>query len=166
LHTLGVVLMEEGRYSDAVASISRALNLAPEQLIFRMNLGTAYRLMNRTAESERAYRRAVELAGQELARDPRDARTRSHLAFVCARLGDSTRGEAEITQSLALKPKDARVRFMAVATYEALGRREDALELLRTFSSTELADVRRWPDMADLSRDSRFLQLIHPSQTR
>jgi len=166
LHNLGVVLFEQKRYAEAAASILRALSLAPEQLIWRMNLGTVYRLMNRTAESEKAFRRALELAGRELARDPRDGRTRSYLAFVCARLGDATRAETEIEQAQALDPKDPSVRFMAVATYEALGRRTDALKLLGTFSYRELADVNRWPDMADLSHDSRFLQLRHSRQRK
>ncbi len=166
LHNLGVVLIEEGRYSDAVTSILRALHLGPEQSIYRMNLGTAYRLMNRKTESEEAYRLALELAGQEIARDPRDGRTRSHLAFVCARLGDSMRAESEIAQALQTPPNDGRVRFMAVATFEALGRREDTLKILNTFSYTELADVNRWPDMADLSQDSRFLKILASRQTR
>ena len=166
LHTLGVVLMEEGRYTEAAASILRALMLAPEQLIWRMNLGTAYRLTNRKAESGEAYRRALELAEKEIARDPRDGETRSHLAFVCARLGDSKRAESEIAQALQTSPSDATVRFMAVATFEAMGRREDALGLLSTFSYPELADVSRWPDMADLSQNSRFLQILASRQPK
>jgi serine/threonine-protein kinase len=166
LHTLGVVLMEEGKYPDAEASILRALSLGPEQIIWRMNLGTVYRLMNRTAESEQAYRRALELAEKEIAQDPGDGRTRSHLAFVCARLGDSKRAESDIVQALKQAPNDARVRFMAAATFEALGRREATLNLLSSFSSAELADVNRWPDMADLSRDPRLIQLLASRQTR
>jgi tetratricopeptide (TPR) repeat protein len=166
LHTLGIVLMEQGRYLDAAASILRALSLGREQLLWRMNLGTAYRLMNRSAESEAAYRRALELAETEIARDLRDSKTRSHLAFVCARLGFSARAESEIAQALQTSPNDGRVRFMAVATFEALGRRDDALKLLSTFSFSELSDVNRWPDMADLSKDSRFLQLLASRQTK
>ena len=166
LHTLGVVLMEEGNYPDAVSNILRALSLGSEQLIWRMNLGTAYRLMHRKAESEDAYRRALELADKEITRNPRDARTRSHLAFVCARLGDSARAESDIEQALNISPDDGRVRFMAVATFEALDRREEALALLGSFSYSELADVARWPDMADLSQNPRFLQLLASRQTK
>jgi Flp pilus assembly protein TadD len=166
LHTLGVVLMDEGKYSDAAAAILRALSLGPEQLLWQMNLGTVYRLLHQSAPSEHAYRRALELAEKEIARHPEDGRTRSHLAFVCARLGYSTRAESEITQALMQAPKEGRVRFMAAATFEALSRRDETLKLLRTFSHTELADVSRWPDMADLSLDSRFLQLLASSKTK
>ena len=166
LHTLGVVLMEEGNYSEAVTTILRALSLGSEQLIWRMNLGTAYRLMGRKAESDEAYRRALGLAEKEITRDPHDDKTRSHLAFVCARLGDSGRAESEIGQALKTSPTVARVRFMSVATYEALGRRDDSLRVMSDFSYAELADVNHWPDMADLSRDSRFLKLLASRQTK
>jgi Flp pilus assembly protein TadD len=166
LHNLGMVLIEERKYPEAVASVLRALSLAPEQSIWRMNLGTAYRLMNRKPESEQAYRRALELAGQEMARDPRDGRTRSHLAFICARLGDASRAESEIRQAEVLAPDDAQVRFMAVATFEALKRRDDAIKLLSAFSYAELADVNRWPDMADLSQDPRFIKMLAAAKPR
>ena len=166
LHNLGYVLIEEGKYPDAVTSILQALSLAPKQHLYQMNLGTAYRLMNRKAESEEAYRNALELAGQEMDRNPSNGRTRSHLAFVCARLGDSQRAESEIRQARVQSPDDVQVRFMTVATFEALGRREDALKILNTFSYPELADVNRWPDLAELSQDSRFLQLLASRQTK
>src|SRR5208283_3755762 len=63
---LGVVFMEEEKYPEAVASFLQALTLAPDRLLCRMNLGTAYRLMNRNMESEQAYRRALELAEKEI----------------------------------------------------------------------------------------------------
>jgi eukaryotic-like serine/threonine-protein kinase len=166
LHNLGLVLMEEIRYPEAAVCILRALRLAPEQLIWLMNLGTAYRLMNNWGESEKAYRRALDLGDKEIARDPRNGITRSYLAFVCARLDDRKRAESEIAQALQMSPNDGKVRFMAAATLEAIGHREDTLKLLSTFSDTELADVNRWPDMADLSRDPRFLQLLASRQIK
>jgi tetratricopeptide (TPR) repeat protein len=166
LHSLGVVLIEEQRYQEAAACILRALKVGPEMALWRMNLGTAYRLMNLTAESEKVYRQALELAETQIAKDLRDSKTRSHLAFVCARLGNSTRAASEIEQALRTSPDDASVRFMAAATFEALGRRDDTLRLLTTFSYTELADVNRWPDMADLSHDPRFLKILASRQPK
>src|SRR5271165_1262479 len=166
LNTLAVVLLEEGKNQEAADNISRALNLGPETLLLRMNLGTAYRLMNRIAESLVAFQGALELGENEIARNPLDGATHSQLAFVCARLGDATRAESEIAQALRWSPDDATVHFQVVASFEAMGRRDDALKLLSTCSYAELADVNRWPDMADLSRDSRFLQLLTARQTR
>ena len=161
LHDLGVVLMDQGKYSESLTYISRAVDLAPKHLLWRMNLGTVYHLLKLKTESDEAYRRALDLAGQEMARDPRDGKTRSYLAFICARLGDAKRAESEIGQALQTSATDSDVRFMAVATFDALGRRDEAFEkVLNAVSYEELLDVSRWPDLADLSRDPRFLQLL------
>ncbi len=157
---LGLAFMEEGRYSDAVASYLQVLGLAPNLLVVRMNLGTAYWLMSQKVESRKAYRRARELAEKQIANDPSDGLTRSYLAYICARLGDSPRAESEIAQAQAQSPNDADVRFMAVATFEALDRRADSLEILGAVPYEELRDVKGWPGLADLSRDPRFIQLL------
>jgi hypothetical protein len=65
-----------------------------------------------------------------------------------------------------MSPNDADVHFMAAATYEAMNRREDTLKVLSALPYAELADVRRWPDMADLLQDSRFLQLMDSRQIK
>jgi eukaryotic-like serine/threonine-protein kinase len=166
LLNLGGVLIKEEKYPDAVAAILRALSLAPGQSIYLMDLGTAYRLNHRKSESEQAYRRARDLAENEMKHDPSNGRTRSRLAFVCAQLGESKRAEFEIDQALVLSPNDAQARFMAVATFEALHHRKKSLELLSALSYAELADVSRWPDLADLSKDSRFLELLASRQTK
>jgi tetratricopeptide (TPR) repeat protein len=166
LHTLGVVLLEEKEYEEAADNIRQALSLGPERPLWRMNLGTAYRLLGRQAESEEAFHRALNLTEKELGRDLRDGETRSYQAFVCARLGDPERAESEITQALQTSPNSGRVRFMAAATYEALHHREDTLRLLSTFSYSELADLNRWPDLADLSRSPRFLELLASRQPK
>lgn len=161
LHTLGIVLMDEGWYENAAECISRALTLGPETSLWRMNLGTVYRLMGRKPDSQKEYRRALVLAEQEMTRGPRDGKIRSYLAFLSARLGDPNRAESEIKQAQAMSPADdASVRFMTAATLEAMGRRDDAIKLLTSFSYSELGDVSRWPDMAGLSHDSRFLALL------
>ncbi|NUN01151.1 MAG: protein kinase [Bryobacteraceae bacterium] len=160
LHTLGYVLMCQGRDREAIPFISRALGGWPERYLWWMNLGIVYRRVNLTAESRRANLRGLELAEKEIARNPRNGSTRAHLAYLCARLGDRRRAESEILQSLQLSPNDGDVRFAAVATYEALGRRDNALSILQSAPYEVLADVSRWPDVAGLHKDIRFLRLL------
>ena len=166
LHTLGVVLMDQGRDLEAAQYISQALTVGPERYLWWMNLGTAYRRANLSPESKRAYQRGMELAETELRKNPRSAYVKSHLAFLCARLGDSSRADSEIAQALELSPNDADTLWMAAATYDALGRREAALAVLSSAPTEVIADVNRWPDMADLHQDSRFLQLLASRQIK
>jgi Flp pilus assembly protein TadD len=160
LHTLGLVLMYQGRDHDAIPYLLRALSVGPERYLLWMNVGIAYRRVNLTAESERANRRGLELAEAEMRKNPRSGYVRSFLAYLCARLGDRRRAESEIAQALQLSPNDADVRWASATTYEALGRRDDTLAILSACSHEELAIMSRFPDLADLDRDPRFIQLL------
>ena len=165
-HTLGVVLMYQGRDREAIQYITRALSLGPERHLWWMNLGTAYRRMNLIADSERANRRGLELAEADLSKNPRSGYSRSHLAYLYARLGDKPRAVTEIVQALQLSPNDADVVFMTAATYEALDLRDDTLALLKDAPGAVIADVGRWPDMLDLRKDPRFLKLLASRQNK
>ena len=163
LNTLGSVLMYEGRDQEAVPYFTRALSRFPEQYLWWMNLGTVYRRLNLPTDAKRANRRALELADIEIKNNPRSAYTRSCLAYLSAWLGDHTRAESEIVQALRLEPGDSMTLRMAVKTYEALRRRDDALAVLSTSPRDVLADVARYPDLADLQQDPRFQKLFASS---
>jgi Flp pilus assembly protein TadD len=102
----------------------------------------------------------LQAAEIETAKNPRKGQVRSFLAYFCATLGERGRAGSEIAQALQLSPNSADTQWMAVLTYESLGRREDALAVLSTSSSEMLADMDRWPDLAYLRQDSRFKELL------
>jgi tetratricopeptide (TPR) repeat protein len=152
--------MYQGRDREAIPYLLRALHAGPERYLWWMNLGIAYRRVNLPAESGRANRRGLELAEAELSRNPRNGYVRSFLAYLCTQLGERKRAESEIAQALQQSPNDGNTRWPAVMTYEALGRREDSLAILSASSYEVIADMSRYPDLADLHKDSRFLQLL------
>lgn len=160
VHALGMVLMYQSRDQDAIPYFLRATQLSPDRYLSWMDLGMCYRRTNRPAEAARANQRGLELAEVEMAKNPRDGYVRSFLAYLCARTGDRRRAESEIAQALQLSPNDADTRWMAALTYEALGRRDATLGVLAASPSELLADLSRWPDVADLHKDSRFLDLL------
>ena len=166
LHALGYVLMYEGKDQEAIPYIARALSLGPDRYLWWINLGIAYRRTNRQAESDRASRRALELAEKEMTQDPRNGKIRSHLAYICARLGDPQRAASEIAQAMQLSPNDPDTSWVAAVTYEALGQRENTLAVLKGSPEGVLADLSRWPDVADLHKDPRFLQLLASHQLK
>jgi Flp pilus assembly protein TadD len=108
----------------------------------------------------------LELVEKEMTQDPRDGKIRSHLAYLCARLGDPQRAASEIAQALQLSPNDADTRWVAAVTYEALGDRENTLAVLNASPEGVLADLSRWPDVADLHKDPRFLELLASHQLK
>jgi eukaryotic-like serine/threonine-protein kinase len=156
LGTLAADLMYEGKDQDAIPFLLRAIRQSPSESLWWMDLGIAYGRANLPAESQRAFERAVEETEKVMARDPRDGVVRSRLAFLCARLRDRNRAESEIAQALQLSPESNVARETAVWTYDALGKRDDALAILRTSGDDVLMDVARWPELAELRKDSRF----------
>lgn len=166
LHTLGLVLMYQGRDLEAIPYITQALSRWPERHLWWMNLATSYRRQNLITDSEKANRRGLYLAEKEMTHDPRNGTIRSHLAYLCASLGDRSRAESEISQALQLSPNDAGTRWWAAVTYEALGRRDATIALLSASPGELLAELSRWPDLADLHKDSRFKELLGYHQSR
>ncbi len=160
LVTLAMALMYQGKDQEAIPSLVRAVQQSPNESLWWMDLGIAYRRANRQQESDRAFRQGLEQAKKAMERDPRDGVVRSRLAFLLARLGDRKRAESEIAQALQLSPESDVTRGAAVWTYEALGQREDALSVLKASPDDVLLDAARWPNLAELHQDSRFQQLL------
>ena len=66
----------------------------------------------------------------------------------------------EIEQALQLSPADADTRWLAALTWEAMGRREAALDVLKSLPPDALADLNRWPDTEGLRKHVRFSELL------
>ena len=160
LGNLALALMYQGRDREAIPFLVRALSQSSSESLWWLDLGIAYGRANLPRESQMAFRRGLEEAEKAMARDPRNGVVRSRLAFLSARLKDRNRAQTEIAQALQLTPESNVTQGAAVWTYEALGQRDNALAILRTSSDDVLLDAARWPDLADLHRDSRFQQLL------
>ena len=166
LFLLGHVLMYESRDQEAIPYISQALDRDADRYLWWMNVGIAYRRVNQLADSERATQRGLTLAEKELTRDPRNGQVRSHLAYLCARLGNRSRAESEVAQALQLSPDDAETRSASALTYEALGERDNTIGVLSASPNGVISDLNHWPDVADLRADPRFQQLLASRQIK
>jgi tetratricopeptide (TPR) repeat protein/TolB-like protein len=166
LYALARALIYEGREPEAVPHLKSALSLSPKRFTLWLELGNCYRRMNQSAEATKAYRRALELAEAEMAGNPKSSETRSFVAYLCARLADRRRAESEIAQALQLSRGVADVQGMAALTYEALDLRDSTLNVLSAAPRELLADLSRWPDVADLQKDPRFIQLLASHQLK
>ena len=68
--------------------------------------------------------------------------------------------ETNAAQAIREEPTNSTICFLAVLTYEAIGDRSQTLALLREAPAAVTADINRWPEVADLHSDSRFLELL------
>jgi serine/threonine-protein kinase len=160
LNNLSVVLRYQGRDEEAVQVLYRALKIGADDPRLRLNLGNALRRIGRTQEARDNFQRANSLARAALLHDPRNATARAQLAFTMVRLGSPSLAADEALQAVRLASSQYSVLFWAIMTLEAAGRRADALPLLAAASYEQLRDLRRQPDLADFSRDTRFLAIL------
>lgn len=159
LHSLGVLHIYQNREREAISLIRQSLAIGPEVSLHWLNLGIAYQRAGFDSQAQVAFRNGTELAQSELAANPRNALVRTHLANLCARRKDFSRAQSEIAQALQQAPNNVDVLFMAALAYEALGMRDQTLALLSKAPLSVIQDLNRWPDMADLHKDPRFIKL-------
>jgi len=166
---LGQTLMYEGKDQEAVPFLERAATMKSQpggtkRYTPLMYLGIAYRRLNLGNKAKEANRRGLEMAAADLI-NPRVGVVLSYVAYFDAALGDRQHAETEITKALGLSNRSL-TRWNAVLSYETLGLREKTLGLLSTSTREQLADVNRWPDLADLQANPRFIQLNAIHQLR
>ncbi len=162
---LGFVLMLEGRDEEAIACYRRALASAPWTDIVWLNLGISYARSGQSAEATQAFRQSLDLTEKKnLQRDPRDGTSRARTAYIYARLRDKDRALDQIAEALQFSPNDRDTRAWAIETYEILGLRDQALNILSASPGNMvrgmLEELIHFPGMADLIRDSRFTGML------
>jgi len=158
-YQLATILMYEQKDAEAIRYLLDALRDDAGDAAFLAQLAIAERHLGRLAESKKTAQRGLALVERQLVENPRDAGARSLLGYFCAQLGQRDRAQSETQQAFQLDPSNLNVRWLAVATYEALGMRADALAVLHDAPPEMLADLKRWPDLADLTTDTRFIEL-------
>lgn len=149
--------------------MTRALELFEEASRVRENHEALYfaaqtlSALERSAEAQAAYRRALPVIARHLELNPDDARACTMAAVCCSRLGERTRGLEWARQATAVDPEDAGVCYNVACLLALEGEKDDAMEHLQR--ATRVGFARRdWiehdPDLESLRDDPRFLELI------
>ncbi len=160
LNSMGAMRAYQKKDEEAVAYYERAVALDPSEYVYQENLADSYRRLGRKRDANAAYRKALDLALAALNENPRLGYDRGFVAYISARLGDRKRAEDEIAQALQLSPGETKVIRNAVLTYEVLGERDRAIQVLGGAPPELLHELDRQPDLADFIQDSRFKQLV------
>jgi len=159
LNNMGAMRAYQGRDGEAVAYYKRAIAIDPTSYISVENLADSQRRLGRVHDARVAYRKAMDIALLALEQDPRKGYERGYVAYISARLGDRKRAENEIAQALQMSRGETKVIRHAVLTYEALGERDRAIQVLNGAKSELLQELARHPDLSAFRNDSRFKQL-------
>jgi serine/threonine-protein kinase len=159
---LGFCYFLRRQYADAVPWFEKATELQPKDDKLWRNLGDAYgRVPALASKSATVYGRAITLAQQRLALNPRSADALSALALYYAKAGDRANAlaNARKAQDLALS-SDMYLRL--ADTYEILGERDQALQSVASGVAHGLGpkQIEQDLDLESLTRDSRYKNLL------
>jgi serine/threonine-protein kinase len=162
---LGTSLFARGDYIGAVRAFEHAVSGAagnPHNYLLWANLADAQRWVAASApDARRSYRHAVELLAPLLARTPRNPTFLSRMALYQAHLGEREAALAGARQAAALAPRSPDVQFRVALASELAGERDAALASIERAAALgyPLNAIGTEPDLLNLRRDARFLQL-------
>jgi serine/threonine-protein kinase len=160
---LGTYYYERGRYAEAARAFERAANLSPNDYRVWRNLGAAlYWAPGERPNAAGAYKRAVPLAEQARAVNPREPALLAQLADAYAMLGRVREARDTAGALERLKPDNANTLFDLASVYEEIGDRGAALTWLKRAMDAGYSRERieRSPGLAGLRADPRYGQLV------
>jgi len=159
---LGTAYYGIRRYREAATAYEQAIRLDPKQYASWGNLGEAYYYGGSKAQAMPAYRKASEMAAEELKVNPQDPDLLSDLASYHSMLGERDQALSCLEQSLRYGHNDKGILLNASVVHNQLGETGLALEWLsKALQQGYPADkVRDLPDFANLAGNSRFQELV------
>jgi tetratricopeptide (TPR) repeat protein len=163
---LGTSYFAAHKFADAAAAYEQATKLDPRQYVTWGNLGAALYYGGKKDEAMQAYRKAAELAGEELQVNPRDPDVLSDAAEYYAMLGDRKQALLSLGKSLQYGHSERELLYTAAQVYNELGETGLALEWLTRavqagYSPTKIRD---FPAFQNLSNNPHFQELVGPPQ--
>jgi len=165
---LGFVYALNNRDADAVVAYRAAADKEPLTPVIWRNLGDAYSRLNRRRDATASYQTAVRLLEKQLSTNHRDVGAIAMLALCEAKLGHQSVAEHRAAEAFVLQPNDREVLYKRAAVYAIIGKREQALEALRSAidSGYDRALARDDVDLAPLRSSAKFEALVGTATQR
>jgi tetratricopeptide (TPR) repeat protein len=159
---LGTYLYFQGKYPEAERAFDRAVELNANSYLRWGNLADAVRMTAPGSEKmHQSYRRAIQLAEQELAKRPADPSVRSSLALYLARDGQPERALVELDRVLSQTKLPPQVLFNATLVAELANQRARSMKLLAQAlgAGFGLREISAEPDLVKLRADPEYHKL-------
>jgi len=164
LNNLAWVYMYEGRLDEAAKTLEQAVQAPGADSMHWSNLARVYRWSKRRAQARTTYAIAIKRAHTEIGVNPQSAKnqTRANLASMLAETSKPSEALAEMASALERAPTDVSVLFRSAVVHELTGDRVGALKALEAAARGHYSplEIRRYPDLAELRKDPRFLSMI------
>lgn len=151
------------RFAEAARTYEQAVKLNPVDYEMWGNLGDAYNWTPKEqSQAPQAYRKAISLANQALAVNPRDAAVLCNLALYHAMLREKDPALSFLRRALALAPNNSDFLFKAAEIYNQFGMSEQAFAALEHSLKQGYSRffARDHPIFGNLKTDPRFRKLV------
>lgn len=116
---LGSALVEQGKFAEAIAALTRLVKIVPSDIGGHNNLALALAAVGRPAEAEASYRRAIKV-------NPLYACAHQNLAVLLSRLGRLEEALAHQRLGLAIEPQRPDAHVLVAHALRELGRLREA----------------------------------------
>jgi serine/threonine protein kinase/Tfp pilus assembly protein PilF len=166
---LGMAYLYLHHFPDAAHACEQAVQLDPRQYALWGNLGDVYYPQpERRKDALAAYRKAIELGGEQLKVNSRNSSLLSYLAVYHAMLGERGRAGLRIHEALTLTPSDPEVLLNAALVANQLGDEKQTFVWLRKSLQAGLSAVlvRDIPNFDNLHDKKMFQQLLREKISR
>jgi non-specific serine/threonine protein kinase len=168
-YLLGRALFASGRYQEAALMAEAAMAAAGEDYNVYIPIYNALTALGKKDAADNVRQREILALETHLRTVPEDARARVLVAADYAVLGRTEDALREVSLAMALRSNETTVLYNAACVYCQLGRKSDALDVLRRASEAGFKDAqwaRRDPDLALLHGEAEFEALYPPDATR
>jgi serine/threonine protein kinase/tetratricopeptide (TPR) repeat protein len=165
---LGVAYGGLNRFGDEAAAYEEAIKLNPREYVTWGNLAEARYYAGLKNEALTAYRKAVELASEELKVNPHDSDVLSNLANYYSVLGQRDDALFYLQQALQYGHNDKEVLVDAASVYNHLGESGVAVEWLGKaiqagYPASKIVGI---PEFRNLDNNPGYKQLTEKVQSR
>jgi serine/threonine protein kinase/tetratricopeptide (TPR) repeat protein len=160
---ISAALRAQGKATEALPFARRAVDLDPADDWNWLELADCYSsLPGRQNSAKDAYKKAASVVESHLRTDSSDGASWMQLALYQVKSGKQQNALSLIQKAESLGARDMDSQLCKARILELLGRREDALTVLKTCFLNGATDfqVSSAPDMRSLQRDPRYRALL------
>lgn len=162
LSNLAIIYYYLGRFDESVEIHEESVALFPESAVAWLNLADSLLFSSGAAEAGTAYRRAAELAEENLAIDSKDPMTLCRAAWANAMIGESVKSEGFMQRATRAAPANPYVHYYDALLKTRRGDLDGALDALGVAIENGYPPVMlvAEPLLTDLQGSDRFSALV------
>jgi tetratricopeptide (TPR) repeat protein len=159
-------LFESDRWAEAIDTVEQAIAVNGDDYNVYIPYTNIFESLGRTEDAARLRQREIAVLEQQLRDVPDDVRARILLAADYASARREEDAARELQKAVDLRPHDSNILYNAACTYGVMGRKPEAIDLLRRAKAAgyqNLEWTRRDPDLSCLHGEPEFERLFDPS---